>query len=397
MLRVFIDARKILDGGIGTYIWNLVDGLTSITDPENFGITMLIPKVASEQLQPRLSTLAWKPFCVMDDTRGYSLSEMVFLASRHQQLIAEHDIYHAPHYTLPYGIEIPAVVTVHDAIHVTHPDSLLHKTLGNRMIRSALARSAATITVSNASARAIRQIMPAVAERLFVIPNALKREYLEQPLSNVPKDYLLFVGSDRPHKGYRELLQALSRIVLVDGLLPGGMRPRLVAVGCRFSEETKVLEQKMVPEWEVIHPGAISEIELRMIYSGARGVVIPSREEGFGLVALEALASGIPVVATPVPCLKEYFSQEIEFAAGFSVEALSAAIERMLLTDDNDSRQKQRRAIASRFSIEEQARQTLEVYQACAGKTVDIASDSEDEEDMHCFQVKGAHLSAVKM
>jgi glycosyltransferase involved in cell wall biosynthesis len=74
--------------------------------------------------------------------------------------------------------------------------------------------------------------------------------------------------------------------------------------------------------------GHVSDDDLAALYTGARALVFPSDDEGFGLPAVEALACGTPVVACDVPALREVLADRATFVALHDVAGLLAAAER---------------------------------------------------------------------
>jgi D-inositol-3-phosphate glycosyltransferase len=113
------------------------------------------------------------------------------------------------------------------------------------------------------------------------------------------KDFILYVGRIDPVKGLEPLIEALA---LLDG-----MRVELVVVGGGQESQPQVerlreLSRGLRVEDSVTFHGLAKQEILPYFYSAARACVIPSYYETFGLVILESLACGTPVVATPVGC-----------------------------------------------------------------------------------------------
>jgi glycosyltransferase involved in cell wall biosynthesis len=78
----------------------------------------------------------------------------------------------------------------------------------------------------------------------------------------------------------------------------------------------------------VILTGGVDDDTLAAIYTGARALVFPSDDEGFGLPTVEALACGTPVVACEIPALREVLGSRATFVDPDDLEALMAAAER---------------------------------------------------------------------
>lgn len=128
-----------------------------------------------------------------------------------------------------------------------------------------------------------------------VLPMPVVVELSADP-SPAPDDgYVLGVGRLVPEKGFDILLEAVA-------CLEPDERPEVVVVG--VGPERKALLEKATKAGVELHlPGAVAPKELAEWYRGARIVVVPSRREGFGLVAAEAAAASRAVVGSSVGAL----------------------------------------------------------------------------------------------
>ncbi len=124
---------------------------------------------------------------------------------------------------------------------------------------------------------------------------------------NLPDDkIILFVGRLEPLKGVSQLLKAMT-------YLPASQKPRLVIVGGEGNsaemEELQRQSRELKISDSVIFRGLIKHEQMPLFYSAADVCVLPSYYESFGLVALESLACGTPVIATDVGDLKNIIRQ----------------------------------------------------------------------------------------
>jgi glycosyltransferase involved in cell wall biosynthesis len=139
-----------------------------------------------------------------------------------------------------------------------------------------------------------------------------------------PRSYVLFVGTVEPRKGIDVLLAAH------DALRHHGHPDlRLVIAGPPGWGETPMLDGP-----GVVAPGRIDEVTLDALYRGAAALAVPSRAEGFGLPALEAMARGCPVVASDAGALPEVLGEAGLLVKPGDADALAGALER-ILTDDS--------------------------------------------------------------
>jgi alpha-1,3-rhamnosyl/mannosyltransferase len=161
--------------------------------------------------------------------------------------------------------------------------------------------------------------------------------------------YLLFVGNPKPHKNLPALLAAYAELAARRSDLP----PLLLAGG----------ERDDAPAGGVRRIGVVAEGDLPALYRGARALVLPSLWEGFGLPALEAMASGTPVVAAARGALPELVGDAGLLFDPDDATALPAALARIV--DDAALRAelaRRGRERAAGYSWRETARATLAVY-----------------------------------
>jgi alpha-1,3-rhamnosyl/mannosyltransferase len=142
--------------------------------------------------------------------------------------------------------------------------------------------------------------------------------------------YVLFVGTLEPRKNVAGLIDAYARLVGA-----GRPRPTLVLAGRATPDGRELLEAIQRPPLagHVEHRGYVPTEERERLYAGARLFVMPSFDEGFGLPVLEAMAAGIPVVASTGGSLPEVLGDAGMLVDPSDVDGLAAAIDRML----NDS------------------------------------------------------------
>lgn len=366
---VLLDARKLGDGGIGIYIENLVDGLLTLRKQEALRLELCLLVEPGFESDLRLEALQrWREEVSfhVEKAQKYSASEYLRLSYSQRELLKRVDIFHSPHYTLPYRLGIPSVVTIHDAIHVTHAEHLGQRIVGKRLINSAMRRASSVITVSNHSASVLRSLFPRVRTPLRVVPNAVPQDVTLEARRDaagymcargVAPTYCVFLGSDRPHKGYESLLTAWT---LLDQEAPD-----LVLVGDRYSAKSRARVAELGLSSKAHFVGALSRRELLGLLRGAAALCIPSREEGFGLPALEAMASGVSVVCTPNPALREVAGDAAWFAESFYPRDVAAALlECLKAGEEKESRIREGERRARSFLATEQARATAEVYQS---------------------------------
>lgn len=212
------------------------------------------------------------------------------------------DVVHAPTLLMPPRRRAPVVVTIHDAVPWTHPETLTargvswHRRMGERAATGADLVTVDTRAVADALGAHLdlgdRVRVLGAGASLVLPPDAAERR---QRLG-LPAGYLAFVGTLEPRKGLDVLLDALPALDLplaVVGPQGWGGVDLPVEAGRRGLSE------------RVLGLGLRSDDDLAAVVAGARAVAVPSLAEGFGLPLLEAMALGTPVVASDDPALVE--------------------------------------------------------------------------------------------
>jgi glycosyltransferase involved in cell wall biosynthesis len=207
----------------------------------------------------------------------------------------------------------PMVVTIHDLSALKRHSEHLRGGLRQRLRHLAVQRAAGVIVPTEAVARDAVDHLKLEREGVTVIPeaaDAVMYPRSEQQIAAVraslglPERFLVWVGSLRhpdPGKHLAKLAAAPRQLPLV---LVGSTRP--------WARELP----------NVILTGQVSDEQLAAIYSGAHALMLSSKDEGFGLPAVEALACGTPVVACESPALREVLGERATFVAPGDMTAL---------------------------------------------------------------------------
>ncbi len=359
--RVLIDGRKLGDGGIGVYISNLVEGLVALSD---VSVTVLSRRERECILSCR-NSVEW----IFDDAKSYSLDEYLFMPRRVD--FSRYDVFHAPHFSLPFRIPIPTVVTIHDLIHIKHPERFFYPWIAKPLISSAVARASSVIAVSRDTRDQLIAETRVAASKVRYIPNAIPSfisvpELLtDEPEQVAPREayFLAVISNLKPHKGVEDLVKAYRSFAeRYQRTRRSAPLPTLKLVGFgaeRIAREGFYKETRSgVMGVEIV--GAVEARALRNLYQGATALVVPSTAEGFCLPALEAQSLGTPVVCRPVPAIEELLTEHDIVAEDLSVRALGMALYEVAGRERGG-----RSSVAAhlaRFSLEEVATQTRAVY-----------------------------------
>jgi glycosyltransferase involved in cell wall biosynthesis len=215
----------------------------------------------------------------------------------------------------------PSIVTIHDLIHLHFPEYFKSKVRPyyQTVVRWACARAKRVITDDEKTVDDLERFLHVDRAKVRVIPLGVDERFLAAPAPHVAaRPYLLYAGNHRPHKNLHTLFEAWSS-------LPDGVATDLYVTGDDdFGGE---LQRRSTPERKIVALGDVSQDELASYYAGAIALVQPSFREGFGLPALEAMASGCAVVATEGALPRVLAPAALVFE---SAEELRAMLERIV-------------------------------------------------------------------
>ncbi len=336
MHRLGIDARKIGDYGIGSYLQGLLGELARLDPPE--GIVVMVGSESRHEL-PDLPE-RWR--IVEVDAPGYSFKEQAAVLTA--ALRTRVDALHVPHYVLPWLLPRRMVVTIHDIIHVLFPEfmpSSLGFAYARLSIRAAVRRARRIVTVSQTTADDLTRLFGAPAERLRVIPLGVQAEFSARPEKRVDEallatlgvapPYLLHVGNHKPHKNAEGLLKAYQ---LLANDRRGAVPPLLMVGGFPIDGELARRVQAMGLAGKVRCLGHVERAELAALVRGAAAFVYPTLYEGFGLPVLEAMACGVPVVAGDIQAIQEVAGDAVLRVNPRDIVELASAVRRVLTQAD---------------------------------------------------------------
>ncbi len=376
---VILDARTISDHfpGIGRYTYHLARHLPLVAPDWDFAFTINPRQMAETRYD--MAALA-EP----GNARLHEVAPAVF--SWQEQLglprqLRSANLVHFPYYIRPYVVSPPTVTTVYDIISHRYPAYLpspWHRIIFELTTRLALARSRHVLTLSASAAADLQNVYGVDPQRITVTPAAADIHF--QPASvadvaalrqrlNLPATYVLFVGSNKPHKNLPTLIQAWARLKSSPHLLTPTSQPLppLLLAGREDPRDTgirqTIADAGLTEDVRVL--GAVAEADLPALYSGAALFVLPSLYEGFGLPVLEAMACGAAVACSRTSSLPEVVGSEAALLFDpTSADDIAGVIARALtepgLLDDLRAQAVLR---ARTFTWQRTAQQTIAAYE----------------------------------
>lgn len=337
-MRIGIDVRLKNETGVGRYIRNLIRLLPQL-DKKNEYVFLDYP------------------------IRWHSIEEHVKLPGL---LKKEHlDLVHFPYFNVPLHVPIPFVITMHDLIvnkfatgrASTLPSPLYWmKHAGYQIVsRSAMNRAMAIIVPSHTTKEELLRYYHVPEQKVTVIYEGADEGSFGKPTKHsaaVGKNYILSVTNAYPHKNIERLIEAVRQTPI-----------ELVIVGSD-NFFFKRLKEKVKKMPNIIFTGYVPDAELAWLYNHAKGVVIPSLDEGFGLPALEAMGMGVPVAVSDIPVFHEICRDTVLYMDPLSVERIRQAVTTLFSSYDK-SRIPKAKKRASEFTWEKMAKQTVKIYESC--------------------------------
>lgn len=364
-MRIGVDARRLHDFGIGTYIRNLLRQLARLDHDSEF---IVLCRPADRDA---LSSLGENFRLVPERAKTYSLAEQIAvpLALRREGV----ELFHAPHYVLPPLVRCRSVVTIHDCLHLMFPQYLpnrLARAYSRASIALASRRATRILTVSESSKRDILRFVDVPADKVDVIYNAYDERFgiepREEDVVRVRERYqlqdafVLYAGNVKPHKNLERLIEAFD-LVRRSGL----DHLKLVLIGDEISKYTalrRAVHRHQLHKY-VRFLGYLPEETLAVMYRLAGVFAFPSLYEGFGLPPLEAMASGTPVVVSNVSSLPEVVGDAALLVEPRDPQSIADGIRRVLCDQALRSDLRAKGLVrASQFSWERSVRRIREIY-----------------------------------
>jgi glycosyltransferase involved in cell wall biosynthesis len=364
MTHIGIDARLTFyrDGGISTYIRRLIQALEKQQTDAKFTIFQ------SRKDQQHLSQCfdyakLWTPAHHRIERLAMSV-ELVWRGL---------DVFHSPDFIPPYRAAKKHVITVHDLTFLHYPDYLTadSRRYYNEQIKAACHHADAILAVSEATKRDLINMLHVPENKITVQPHGAGEQY--RPMSHqetepvraaldIPRDYILHVGTWEPRKniigllkGYKLLLEAMPDA------------PPVLLVGRRgwLFEQTQAEIETLGINEHIIWRDNVSDEQLPAVYNMASVIVSASFYEGFGMPTLEAMACGTIPIVSKCSSLPEVVGDVGLLINPDEPETIAQALHKALT--DTEWREKQSQAALERSSLftwERSAQIALQTYKS---------------------------------
>ncbi|MEX2012257.1 MAG: glycosyltransferase family 1 protein, partial [Patescibacteria group bacterium] len=334
MHRIGLDMRnwRAESGGVGRYNRNLLKELLAI-DSENHYTAIITPKGEKEfnVKAPNLEKL-------VVEYDNYSSDEQRYLPALLKQ--QQFDLVHFTQFNHPIFYRQPFVITIHDIIMHLYPsgrqkDSWLRR-LAYRRVFNDCQRAERIIVPSQSTKDDLVEKLGFPLEKINVTAEGSEAAFrLHTPAEKqkiiqkyaLPKRFILFVSRWEEYKGLPALIKAfevLSKKYPDLGLVIAGEPSK------QNPSVAELVKTAQSTNKNIVTPGFIADADLAPLYAAATVYVHPSWYEGFGIMILEAFASGVPVVTSNVSSLPEVAGEAALLVDPKNPKAIAENIEKIL-------------------------------------------------------------------
>lgn len=367
------DAKRVVRNGtgLGNYGRTLVNDLARVA-PDDWQLRLYAPDAGRDSLRQQVAETKRMSF-VYPQHRPLKLQRSLWRIGSIVDDLRRDDVslYHGLTGELPQGLRqagIRSVVTIHDLIFMRHPEYYhwIDRKIYEWKFRVACREADRVIAISQRTKEDVMELGGVSADRIDVIyqscsprfAETVSQEQMETVRSRygLSERFILSVGSIEERKNILLAVEALHH-------LPQNVH--LVAVGRQTGYSQKVLkiaeERGLAGRVHFLH--GVPDVDLQALYQMAEVFVYPSRYEGFGIPIIEAIHSGLPVVAATGSCLEEAGGPDCLYVDPDDAEALAAAVSQMLRgAEGREQRILRSREYVHRFEGCDVAGQVMDVY-----------------------------------
>lgn len=335
-MKIGFDAKRAFNNrrGLGNYSRSVIRILGTLypenlyllytprTDPSiNFRMPASAHVVTPQSACWRRMPALWRTFAVSKEA-----------------VRANADVFHGLSHELPLGIErtaVKSIVTMHDLIFLKYPE--LYPGVDRQLYRLKYLHSCriadAIVAVSEQTKRDLLDLAGIPEEKisviyqgcdpLFYVKKSSEEIDIVRQKFHLPSQYILNVGAIEERKNQKLLIEAAAQAHIDMPIVIAG-------VETRYADTLRSIIHHHRFEHRVIILSAISSDELACLYQAATLFVYPSLFEGFGIPIIEALASGVPVIAATGSCLEESGGPGSVYVSPSNAAELAVQLERVL-------------------------------------------------------------------
>jgi len=287
------------------------------------------------------------------------------------------DLFHFTKNLGTFGHSIPTIVTIHDMTTILYPDifPIFDVWYWRYIERFTVHNADKLIAVSKTTAQDIAEIYSVSPDKIKVIYHGVASHFhpsKEETIERVKKkyslsnDYLLYVGHIDRKKNLPMLIRAYAEVIR-----SSAFEGKLVIAGEEYQKTREITIYRLIEELnleeKITLTGPVLDIDLPATYSGATATLFPSYHEGFGLVGLEAMSCGSPLIASDAGAIREVTADAALIVSSNEPADFAAAILEVLKSPSlQEDMRKKGLARAAEFTWENAAKDTLALYENCS-------------------------------
>jgi glycosyltransferase involved in cell wall biosynthesis len=373
-ILIGFDAKRIVRNGtgLGSYARTLVNALS---ENEHLQLNLYAPDEGRDDLRQQIVNREKVKFVYPEGLHFRFQRDLWRTKGVVKQLKEDGvQLYHGLSGELPAGLKaagIPGVVTIHDLIFLRHPEYYhwWDVEIYRRKFKSTLKEASRIIAISECTKRDILYYGDFPEDKIDVIyqgcSNRFRKSVSEADKNrvkakyNLSDNFVLNVGSIEARKNVLLAVKAL-------GCLLDSFRMVIVGKHTKYTDEVIAYVKKNGLEDRVQILHGIPDDDLPVIYHLAKVFVYPSRYEGFGIPIIEAIQTGLPVVACTGSCLEEAGGPDCLYVSPDDVEGMANAIKQAIA--EKDVRVPRAQEYIKRFENSNLAAQVIEEYE----KTINL-------------------------
>jgi glycosyltransferase involved in cell wall biosynthesis len=324
---ITVDCRLIFSSGIGTYISNILPFIIDYFNDIQFVL------LGNEK---RLSKLYKNNFnnikIVNFNSPIYSIKEQMMFP---KLIPSETSLFWSPHYNFPIFYTGKLIINVHDLCHLAIKQKVYSfiKILYSKLMFNLIKfRANSIIYISEFTKTQFNKIVGKPKCNEFITLLAVNKSWfkLSQTHNEIKEPYILYVGNVKPHKN-------LSRLIKAFEIIANKINHKILIVGKKdgfISGDDSLTTMVQKFNKRVFFTGEVSDSKLKNLFINSDIFVFPSIYEGFGLPPLEAMACGVPVVASKIASIPEVCGDAALYFDPFDVNDISEKI--LLMIKDNN-------------------------------------------------------------
>lgn len=380
-MRIGFDAKRMVRNGtgLGSYARTLVNDLSAIA-PEDFQFLLYAPDAGKEELRRMITTdsnVGWSYPGFLSDTHHSSFLDRL-RGSYWRTCGMVNDLqrdgvslYHGLSGELPIGIKkagIKTVVTIHDLIFLRHPEyyQWLDTKIYAWKFRKTVAEADRIIAISECTRNDILHYSDVQPEKIELIYQSCdtgfkkcaseeKKHEIRQKYQ-LPERYIINVGTVEERKNVLLAVKALHWVPEDVSIIIVGRR-----TSYSDSVERYVHDNGLGNRVKLLHD--VPFADLPALYQQAEVFVYPSRYEGFGIPVIEAIQSGLPVVACTGSCLEEAGGKENIYVDPDDEKGMAKGIcDSLIGVAGREERIARSREYVRRFEGNDVAGKVLDIY-----------------------------------